>query len=65
MLQLMKILIKIGNVKELIDYLIEDREYNVSLINGQFSTNISLDEIILEVEQKKLKRLADLYLEDE
>ncbi|WP_323705948.1 hypothetical protein P3U41_05970 [Mammaliicoccus sciuri] len=56
---------KIGNVKELIDYLIEDREYNVSLINGQFSTNISLDEIILEVEQKKLKRLADLYLEDE
>ena len=56
---------KINNVKELIDYLIRDREYNVSLINGQFSTNISLDEIILEVEQKELKRLADLYLEGE
>lgn len=54
---------KLNNLRELIDYLIEERKYNVGALNDEYSTE-KLDDYILEAEQKELNRLADLYLSE-
>lgn len=53
---------KISSAKELVEYLIEERKYNIGALNDEFSCNTKLDDIILKAEQKELNRLADLYL---
>lgn len=55
---------ELSNLKELVDYLIEERKYNVGTLNDEYSTD-KLDDYILEAEQKELNRLADLYLGSE
>lgn len=55
---------ELSNLKELVEYLIKERKYNVGALNVEYSTD-DLDDVILEAEQKELNRLANLYLEGE
>lgn len=55
---------KISSAKELVEYLILEREYSERALIDEYSID-KLDKYILKAEQKELKRLADLYLEGE
>lgn len=52
---------ELNSLRELVDYLIEERNNNIDSLNYEYSYN-ELDNYILEAEQKELNRLANLYL---